>query len=229
MRAITSLSKNVTTKFTAISDTMGAMQATLATVTGKVCDMEEAMNEQDGKLTSLEPLCKNLQDAFGNAKTIRNDNSSRFGKYIDIHFNKRGAIEGAKIEQYLLEKSRVCRQAYDERNYHIFYCMLKGMTTNEKKKLGLSKATDYTYLTIGNCTLCDGRDDMKEYSNIRSAMKVVHNLLESGVMLAHQSALRCERSLEVVRLCRVHLFRPEDSVTARVQAGRTQKAGHQGA
>ncbi|XP_070684958.1 myosin VIIAa [Pempheris klunzingeri] len=114
-----------------------------------------------------------ILEAFGNAKTIRNDNSSRFGKYIDIHFNKRGAIEGAKIEQYLLEKSRVCRQAYDERNYHIFYCMLKGMTADEKKKLGLSKATDYTYLTIGKCTVCDGRDDMKEYSNIRSAMKVL--------------------------------------------------------
>ncbi|XP_026154272.1 LOW QUALITY PROTEIN: myosin VIIAa [Mastacembelus armatus] len=114
-----------------------------------------------------------ILEAFGNAKTIRNDNSSRFGKYIDIHFNKRGAIEGAKIEQYLLEKSRVCRQAHDERNYHVFYCMLKGMSTDEKKKLGLSKATDYTYLTIGNCTVCDGRDDMKEYSNIRSAMKVL--------------------------------------------------------
>uniref|UniRef100_A0A7N6B144 Myosin VIIAa n=1 Tax=Anabas testudineus TaxID=64144 RepID=A0A7N6B144_ANATE len=114
-----------------------------------------------------------ILEAFGNAKTIRNDNSSRFGKYIDIHFNKRGAIEGAKIEQYLLEKSRVCRQAFDERNYHIFYCMLKGMTADEKKKLGLSKATDYTYLTIGNCTVCDGRDDMKEYSNILSAMKVL--------------------------------------------------------
>uniref|UniRef100_A0A671LMA4 Unconventional myosin-VIIa-like n=1 Tax=Sinocyclocheilus anshuiensis TaxID=1608454 RepID=A0A671LMA4_9TELE len=114
-----------------------------------------------------------ILEAFGNAKTIRNDNSSRFGKYIDIHFNKRGAIEGAKIEQYLLEKSRVCRQARDERNYHIFYCMLKGMTPDQKKKLGLGKATDYTYLTIGNCTVCDGRDDQKEYSNICSAMKVL--------------------------------------------------------
>ncbi|XP_056296923.1 myosin VIIAa isoform X2 [Pseudoliparis swirei] len=114
-----------------------------------------------------------ILEAFGNAKTIRNDNSSRFGKYIDIHFNKRGAIEGAKIEQYLLEKSRVCRQAHDERNYHVFYCMLKGMTAEEKKKLGLSKATDFTYLTMGKCTVCDGRDDMKEYSNIRSAMKVL--------------------------------------------------------
>ncbi|XP_054043848.1 unconventional myosin-VIIa isoform X2 [Rissa tridactyla] len=111
--------------------------------------------------------------AFGNAKTIRNDNSSRFGKYIDIHFNKRGAIEGAKIEQYLLEKSRVCRQAQDERNYHVFYCMLRGMTMEQKKKLGLGKATDYNYLAMGNCTTCDGRDDSKEYANIRSAMKVL--------------------------------------------------------
>uniref|UniRef100_A0A8C8RLK9 Myosin VIIA n=1 Tax=Pelusios castaneus TaxID=367368 RepID=A0A8C8RLK9_9SAUR len=114
-----------------------------------------------------------ILEAFGNAKTIRNDNSSRFGKYIDIHFNKRGAIEGAKIEQYLLEKSRVCRQAQDERNYHVFYCMLKGMTTEQKKKLGLGKATDYNYLAMGHCTTCDGRDDSKEYANIRSAMKVL--------------------------------------------------------
>uniref|UniRef100_A0A670ZBQ1 Myosin VIIA n=1 Tax=Pseudonaja textilis TaxID=8673 RepID=A0A670ZBQ1_PSETE len=114
-----------------------------------------------------------ILEAFGNAKTIRNDNSSRFGKYIDIHFNKRGAIEGAKIEQYLLEKSRVCRQARDERNYHIFYCMLKGMSLEQKKVLGLRKAMDYNYLSMGNCITCDGRDDSKEYSNIRAAMKVL--------------------------------------------------------
>uniref|UniRef100_A0A8C7YUG1 Myosin VIIAa n=1 Tax=Oryzias sinensis TaxID=183150 RepID=A0A8C7YUG1_9TELE len=135
-----------------------------------------------------------ILEAFGNAKTIRNDNSSRFGKYIDIHFNKRGAIEGAKIEQYLLEKSRVCRQAHDERNYHIFYCMLKGMTAEEKKKLGLSKATDYTYLTIGKCTVCDGRDDLKEYSNIRSAMKV-RTLITRGETVS--TPLSIEQALDV--------------------------------
>uniref|UniRef100_A0A673L3P1 Unconventional myosin-VIIa-like n=1 Tax=Sinocyclocheilus rhinocerous TaxID=307959 RepID=A0A673L3P1_9TELE len=114
-----------------------------------------------------------ILEAFGNAKTIRNDNSSRFGKYIDIHFNKQGAIEGAKIEQYLLEKSRVCRQAADERNYHVFYCMLAGMSPDQKTKLGLGLATDYNYLTMGNCTVCEGRNDMKEYSSILSAMKVL--------------------------------------------------------
>uniref|UniRef100_A0A8C5C3V0 Myosin VIIA n=1 Tax=Gadus morhua TaxID=8049 RepID=A0A8C5C3V0_GADMO len=114
-----------------------------------------------------------ILEAFGNAKTIRNDNSSRFGKYIDIHFNKRGAIEGAKIEQYLLEKSRVCRQAPDERNYHVFYCMLKGMPPELKTKLGLGQATDYSYLTMGNCTQCEGRDDLNDYSSIQSAMKVL--------------------------------------------------------
>uniref|UniRef100_A0A8C7U4A5 Myosin VIIAa n=1 Tax=Oncorhynchus mykiss TaxID=8022 RepID=A0A8C7U4A5_ONCMY len=152
-----------------------------------------------------------ILEAFGNAKTIRNDNSSRFGKYIDIHFNKRGAIEGAKIEQYLLEKSRVCRQARDERNYHIFYCMLKGMPSDQKKKLGLGKATDYSYLTIGKCTVCDGRDDMKEYSNIQSAMKVLmfsdtENWMISKLLasILHMGNLRYEaRTYDNLDACEV--------------------------
>uniref|UniRef100_A0A8C3MFA8 Uncharacterized protein n=1 Tax=Geospiza parvula TaxID=87175 RepID=A0A8C3MFA8_GEOPR len=114
-----------------------------------------------------------ILEAFGNAKTIRNDNSSRFGKYIDIHFNQSGVIEGARIEQFLLEKSRVCRQAPEERNYHIFYCMLMGMNTEQKKMLNLGTASEYTYLTMGNCTSCDSRNDAKDYAHIRSAMKIL--------------------------------------------------------
>ena len=88
-----------------------------------------------------------ILEAFGNAKTVRNDNSSRFGKYIDIYFNKNGIIEGAKIDQYLLEKSRIVHQSPKERNYHIFYCMLQGLSKEHKDKLHLKDASSYKYLT----------------------------------------------------------------------------------
>jgi len=114
-----------------------------------------------------------VMEAFGNAKTIRNDNSSRFGKYIDIHFDEKGSIEGAKIDQYLLEKSRIVNQMKDERNYHIFYCMLKGLNAEEKRQLELKDATDYFYLCQGGDVTCEGRDDAKEFADIRSAMKVL--------------------------------------------------------
>ncbi|XP_034089263.1 unconventional myosin-VIIa-like isoform X7 [Gymnodraco acuticeps] len=161
-----------------------------------------------------------ILEAFGNAKTIRNDNSSRFGKYIDIHFNKRGAIEGAKIEQYLLEKSRVCRQAPDERNYHVFYCILKGMAPEMKVKLGLGLASDYSYLTMGKCTACDGRDDLRDYSSILSAMKVLmftetENWEISKLLAAilHMGNLRYEaRTYDNLDACVV--VRSPDLVTA---------------
>uniref|UniRef100_A0A4W3IKH2 Myosin VIIBb n=1 Tax=Callorhinchus milii TaxID=7868 RepID=A0A4W3IKH2_CALMI len=114
-----------------------------------------------------------ILEAFGNAKTVKNDNSSRFGKYIDIHFNDEGIIMGARIEQYLLEKSRVCQQAPEERNYHIFYCLLMGMSADQKKLLNLGTAGEYKYLTMGNCTSCEGQDDVRHYAHIRSAMKIL--------------------------------------------------------
>ncbi|XP_076700063.1 unconventional myosin-VIIa isoform X4 [Callospermophilus lateralis] len=162
-----------------------------------------------------------ILEAFGNAKTIRNDNSSRFGKYIDIHFNTRGAIEGAKIEQYLLEKSRVCRQAPDERNYHVFYCMLAGMSQEQKKKLGLGQATDYNYLAMGNCITCEGRVDSQEYANIRSAMKVLmftdtENWEISKLLAAilHLGNLQYEaRTFENLDACEV-LFSPSLTTAA---------------
>lgn len=114
-----------------------------------------------------------VMEAFGNAKTVRNDNSSRFGKYIDIYFNDNGAIEGAKIEHYLLEKSRIVSNSKGERNYHIFYAMLAGLSKEEKKRLELEDVTKYSYLTSGAAAICENRNDANEFVSIRSAMKIL--------------------------------------------------------
>ncbi|XP_046806985.1 myosin-VIIa isoform X1 [Lucilia cuprina] len=116
-----------------------------------------------------------IMEAFGNAKTVRNDNSSRFGKYIDIRFTEAGNIQGSKIEQYLLEKSRIVSQSQDERNYHIFYCMLAGLSAEERKRLELTETspTKYHYLAQGGCTTLKGKNDMKDFADIRSAMQVL--------------------------------------------------------
>eukprot|EP00039_Didymoeca_costata_P032095 m.36807 g.36807 ORF g.36807 m.36807 type:complete len:2189 (+) comp9188_c0_seq1:109-6675(+) len=114
-----------------------------------------------------------ILEAFGNAKTIRNDNSSRFGKYIDVNFDALGAIKGAQIEQYLLEKSRIVGQHANERNYHIFYFMTKGGTAALKSELSLTKCEDYGVLTMGNCIDLPRMDDVKEWEQVLAAMKVL--------------------------------------------------------
>ncbi|XP_055919890.1 unconventional myosin-VIIa isoform X2 [Eupeodes corollae] len=114
-----------------------------------------------------------IMEAFGNAKTVRNDNSSRFGKYIDIRFNDAGVIKGAQIEQYLLETSRIVSQSKQERNYHIFYCLLAGLSKDEKKRLDLEDAGKYHYLAQGGCLKLEGKNESKSFADIRSAMQVL--------------------------------------------------------
>ncbi|XP_034126016.1 unconventional myosin-VIIa isoform X1 [Drosophila guanche] len=116
-----------------------------------------------------------IMEAFGNAKTVRNDNSSRFGKYIEIRFTPEGAIQGARIQQYLLEKSRIVFQSKEERNYHIFYCMLAGLTPPERQRLMLQEQSpsQYHYLSQGGCFTLPGRGDAKDFADIRAAMKVL--------------------------------------------------------
>ncbi|PJF18392.1 hypothetical protein PSACC_01809, partial [Paramicrosporidium saccamoebae] len=111
-----------------------------------------------------------ILEAFGNAKTIRNDNSSRFGKYVQILFNETNLISGAAIKTYLLEKTRVVVQAEDERNFHIFYQLLAGCPEAERSELGLTKWSDFHYLA--SCGTIDGIDDLEEFGLTKNAMGI---------------------------------------------------------
>lgn len=90
-------------------------------------------------------------EAFGNAKTTRNNNSSRFGKFIQVHFGKQLNVAGGHISHYLLEKSRICTQSPDERNYHVFYLLCAGAPNPLRQQLNITCPDDYRYLCSG-CT-----------------------------------------------------------------------------
>ncbi|VDK74209.1 unnamed protein product [Litomosoides sigmodontis] len=113
-------------------------------------------------------------EAFGNAKTVRNNNSSRFGKFIRIHFNAGGRIAGADIEHYLFEKSRVINQAPGERCYHIFYQIMSGQVPGLKEKLFLTrKITDYHLISQAEVTI-DGVDDKEEMQITDESFDIMH-------------------------------------------------------
>ncbi|KAK5899254.1 hypothetical protein CesoFtcFv8_008750 [Champsocephalus esox] len=113
-----------------------------------------------------------LLESFGNAKTVRNDNSSRFGKYTQIYMEE-GVISGAITSQYLLEKSRIVFQAKSERNYHIFYEMLAGLPPHEKSSLYLQEAETYYYLNQGGDCTIEGKDDGEDFRRLLSAMDIL--------------------------------------------------------
>merc|ERR1712106_391838 len=113
-----------------------------------------------------------ILEAFGNAKTVKNDNSSRFGKFVRINFDASGYIAGANIETYLLEKARIIRQADEERAFHIFYQLLAGTTAEFKSQLLLEDAKNYTFMTQGGLRV-PGIDDIEEFVATQNSMKVM--------------------------------------------------------
>ncbi|XP_043116509.1 myosin IEb isoform X1 [Puntigrus tetrazona] len=114
-----------------------------------------------------------LLEAFGNAKTVRNNNSSRFGKYFEIQFSRGGEPDGGKISNFLLEKSRVVSQNHGERNFHIYYQLLQGATKEQRENLGVTTPDYYFYLNQSETYTVEDVNDKKEFEDTMAAMSVV--------------------------------------------------------
>lgn len=112
-----------------------------------------------------------IMEAIGNAKTTRNDNSSRFGKYIEIHFDRAYHIVGASMRTYLLEKSRVVFQAPEERNYHVFYQLCA--SRDQHPDLKLAHPDEFVYLNQGGAATIDGVDDAKSFVDMVGALTLL--------------------------------------------------------
>ncbi|XP_029102821.1 unconventional myosin-XV [Scleropages formosus] len=114
-----------------------------------------------------------ILESFGNAKTILNDNSSRFGKYLHIHI-RHGVVVGTSLSQYLLEKSRIVFQAHGERNYHVFYEMLAGLNDWDKQELYLQGAETYFYLNQGGTCELEGKWDKQDFLILVRCMETIN-------------------------------------------------------
>uniref|UniRef100_A0A8C3ATX3 Osteoclast-stimulating factor 1 n=1 Tax=Cyclopterus lumpus TaxID=8103 RepID=A0A8C3ATX3_CYCLU len=114
-----------------------------------------------------------LLEAFGNAKTVRNNNSSRFGKYFEIQFSRGGEPDGGKIANFLLEKTRVVSQNENERNFHIYYQMIEGANDQQKEGLGIMTPDYYCYLNQSGTYKVDGTNDSKDFQETMEAMQVI--------------------------------------------------------
>ena len=115
-----------------------------------------------------------ILEAFGNAKTLRNDNSSRFGKFIQLNFNKRGHLIGGSIRTYLLEKVRLPSQQQGERNFHIFYQLAAGCSDEERARWGLRPIEQYEYLLQGGVFELPGMDDRGGFAELRAALNTLN-------------------------------------------------------
>ncbi|XP_022991846.1 myosin-12 isoform X1 [Cucurbita maxima] len=130
-------------------------------------------SDTEGRTVEQQVLESNpVLEAFGNAKTVKNNNSSRFGKFVEIQFDKNWKISGAAIRTYLLERSRVCQVSDPERNYHCFY-MLCAAPPEDVKKYKLGDPRTFHYLNQTNCYEVANVDDSREYLETRNAMDVV--------------------------------------------------------
>jgi myosin heavy subunit len=172
--------------------------------------------ELEDKVLSTNPLL----EAFGNARTLRNDNSSRFGKFIKIEFSNTGRIVGATIEKYLLEKTRIIHQIEGERSYHIFYQLLRGATPAMLSTLNLVNSADTYSVLMSRNSFITNMDDAHEFEVTLGCMKSVG--IDDGMQTQLFSLIA-----GILHLCNVE-FEADDSEgqVGSVTASSSKSADH---
>ncbi|XP_036988898.2 unconventional myosin-VI isoform X5 [Artibeus jamaicensis] len=151
----------------------------------------------DDRIVEANPLL----EAFGNAKTVRNNNSSRFGKFVEIHFNEKNSVVGGFVSHYLLEKSRICVQGKEERNYHIFYRLCAGASEDIREKLHLSSPDNFRYLNRG-CTryFANKETDKQILQNRRSPEYLKAGSLKDPLLDDHGDFIRMCTAMKKIGL-----------------------------
>lgn len=139
------------------------------------------IDELEQKILDANPVL----EAFGNAKTLRNNNSSRFGKFTELYFNGEAHLAGASIETYLLEKSRLVSQMKGERSFHIFYQLMAGAEGSVRAEVKIKDATAFRFLAQSGCATIDGVDDRTEFQ------QVVRALTNLGISPTEQTRIWC--------------------------------------
>lgn len=163
--------------------TVGNSTQSLETITGSIMD----------KVLQSNPIL----EAFGNARTLRNDNSSRFGKFIELNFNKRGSLIGGSIRTYLLEKVRLPSQQVGERSFHIFYQLFAGADERQREVWKLRSIEHYDYVAKGGIFKLQHMDDAKEFAELKRALTILNfsaedqsSLLDAVVGIIHLGQVR---------------------------------------
>jgi myosin protein heavy chain len=198
-----------------IAASLKSQKQTTANIMANMQFKDVNLGELEEQLLQANPIL----EAFGNAKTVKNDNSSRFGKFIRINFDVSGYIAGANIDTYLLEKSRAVRQAPDERSFHIFYQMVNCCSAEAKKEFLIEDIRNYRYLTHGNVAVA-GQDDAELYKQLLEAFDIM------GVSKDEQNAI--QRTISAVLLLGNMQFKQEKNSDQAILPDNTvaQKACH---
>jgi myosin V len=142
----------------------------LTTVGNSTGDMAVESGSVMDKILQSNPIL----EAFGNARTLRNDNSSRFGKFIELSFNKRGHLIGGLIRTYLLEKVRLPSQQRGERNFHIFYQLAAGASEEERARWGIESIEQFEYAQHGGVFQLQSMDDREEFGLLKHAFDILN-------------------------------------------------------